>query len=436
MRFAKGAVILGASQSTNIALTFLSRIILTKILGVAYYGQFGAALNAITLGSRALSLGLAPASQYYASVPGNEPKKVIGTSAVLAFASGLIATLLLWLGTELIAQWLFKEHPQAASAFRMMLPFLTLVMMSMNLGVVLVPLGKIKQFGILQIGGMLPLIAAAAILNQFCAPLVTAAYSQATAWVYVLTFLIWHLRQHIASAQFDPVLAKKMIRYALVAWPNVFLNIGVSRTATLAGAMYMTKPELSWYVLGLNLVEGLVAPLTSMGQLMLSRSATGEDHADSTSFRAIRLTFPFILMLWILAALFGWPVLRYIFGADYVGAYPVMLAMLATASSHSVIRLYSNIFSGRGKPQAITPSLIIEFSALLILIPILGQRTGMWGVVVSSISATLLGLMVAIFRMKKLQGIGYRSQLIANAADYKMARQVFQDMFKKRSKPA
>lgn len=417
MRFFKSAAILGASQVAGIGLTLVSRIVLGRILGTEFYGQFGVALNAITVASRGLSGGLAPAIQYEASRPDAEKQKVLGTAVAL----GLMATLLSTWALVLLKPWilsvLLTDHPASGVVFNQMVNWFPIVIFTMFLAVVLVPFGRVREYGIVQAGANLPfLLAALGFSAAGWGAIEVALWAQVVAWIVMFSVVLWGLRGALRGLAYDPATARTMLSFAAKAWPNTLLFVGVARIATVVGAGFMTEIEASWFVAALNLAEGILSPHSALGQLILSRAANKSEAGLETTLRVLRLSLPAFGILILVALLAGHPLL-WLFGAGFVGAYPVLLVLLITGCAHALVRVYANFFAGRGAPNRITGPLVVEFMVLLGGVILLGPRFGLWGVVAASASAALLSWALSIHKMSKTEGCSPRQQLSVTRED-------------------
>lgn len=426
MRFGKGALILGGSQLSNLILTFISRILLGRLLGTALYGQFGIALNAMTLASRCLSVGVAPATQVLVAKE-SDKGRAIGTSALFGLLVSALATITVYVTVSPLEALFFKGHPVAFKSFLVLLPFLPVVILSMNVGVMLIPLSKIKAYGQIQAGGMLPFIAIAWVGSQFVEPMQAILVSQIVVWLYLFTVMIWHLRAWRGSIGFDRLMWRFLWGFGLKAWLNTFLSIGIARFATLLGAAFLTKVEVSLFAVSLQLVEGIVAPYSAAGQLLVSRTAEDHDKGKDTTLLLLRLALPFLGVLLLVAALLAYPTLL-LFGAGFAGAYPYVLVLMVAATAHALIRTYGNYFAGIGRPHLSSPALAIELIVLILGIFTICPAHGINGLVVSSISAALVGVIVSAIQMSRTAKVGWREQFVASKADFKVAMATFRSI--------
>lgn len=426
MSFFRGAVILGSSQGINIVLTLVTRLVFARLLGEAVFGQFSAALNAVTLLSRGVSMGLAPSAQYHASQKEIPFGRMLGIVALLTLGVSLAALGILYSMPGLVAASL---DGQAISirAFWGMAPFLPLVMGCVVLGVVLVPLGKVKAFGVTQAGGMIPLLLSALLFMVWLEPLQAVVAAQITSWFYLATFMLWHLRDELKRVSYDSSAVGPIVQYALKSWPNVFLTVAVARLAVLQGMAVMTPVELSWFALAIQLAEGALAPYGAVGQLILSQSASRGDEINPLTAMLLRLSVALFAVILMIAAVLGYPLLL-VAGPGYVGAYLPLLALLGVTCLRASFRTANNYLGGRGLPGAATLPLSVEVVALVGLIALLGPMLGLWGVVLACWVASLASWFILVNRARGVLGVRWNEILWPRRSD-------FETVFKRLKRP-
>ena len=404
MSFIRNASILGFTQVLNLVLTLASRIVLSRLLGPASYGAFGAASNAMTVSSRVLSLGTASATQYYSSKTAVARSAVVGTSLGLAGIVGLLSLGGTFLLLKPLESWFFSAHPSGMQAVMLMAWSMPLIVIAMNLGVMLVPFGNVRAYSILQLIAGSTFVIPCLILVRFMPPLQAAAWAQVVVWSSVFLCTFWFLRRDLKSLQWSTPVAGQLMRFGLASWPNVCLNIGIASFSTLFGARYLSPEQLSVFVLAMNIVDGLFGPHVAMGQLVLSKSAGEEELAQPKVMQLMRVSVGLFAGLFVAVAVLGGVVIPFVFGAGFASSYPVCLALLATGASHALLKTMANAFAGAGRPGLTTFALAVEVSSLIGLLSWWGVY-GIWGVVAASVVAAVLGWGIALAQMCKLYGV-------------------------------
>lgn len=421
MSFVRNAAWLGGAQGLNLLFTLATRVLLARLLGAASFGAFGAALGAATLLSRALSFGSATASQVFASRPGRDRGTLIGTSLALASAVAVVATGIGFLLLGWIQATLLANHPGSGATLALLLAFLPVVIISMNLGVMLIPFRQVKAYSVLQLVGGSAFIVPCALLSLALPPIQAAAWAQVTLWLTVLIATTILLRDDLKTLRVDWDLAREMVAFGWRAWPNVCLSIGLASCAVLFGAPFLSPVELSLFVLALNIVEGVFSPHASVGQLMLSKAAADTQDAYGKTALLVRLSWVAFLGVGALMAATGWWLIPTVFGREFTTAYAVTLALLVGGAAHAIVRLLGNVFAGVGQPARTTRTLSAEMAAFLVLLVGLGQH-GLWGVVAASSGSAVVGVVVGLDQFRRLSNLSWTDLLFSKRSDWSTLR--------------
>jgi O-antigen/teichoic acid export membrane protein len=411
----RNAMTLASAQVLNLGLVFIGRIVLARLLGVAAFGAFGAALNAVTVLSRVLSFGSASASQFYAGKGDFDRKQILGTSLAISSIVSLFAGAILSATHGMVASTFFSEHPSGLIAYQALVWFVPLVILTMNLGVLLIPFGLVGKYGQTQVlqGGMF--LVPCVILALFVPGLQASVIGQALVWVATFAFVSWHLWRTARGLSFCAELAHQMVKYGFKAWPNVCLNIGIARIATLIAAIYLGSVELGIFVLAMNLVEAACSPQIAAGQLILNRAASGSE--SGATLRMMRLSVGYFACVAIVLVGFAWTLLPLVFGREFAPVRDVIGIVAITGAAHAMMKTIANFAAGQGKPQLATLGLLFESTALAVLLPTLAPQFGIIGVAWAGAVSALLGWLTAGIQMRKLSGSGLKSQLVPTSAD-------------------
>lgn len=420
MRLFNRAAILGTSQIINVLLTLVARLFFARILGTDLFGSYSAALQSMTLISRGANMGLAPSVQFHASRKEEPIGAVLGVALVWTLILGGLSAVGSWFWLTRTAGF---SHQASDNVFATFLVCLPMVMMTVVLSVVLVPLGRVKAFGITQAGGMIPMIGVTAIALIWVDPLRAVVIGQVATWIYLFGFILWHLRDHLDSLRYDTAVAKRVLRFGLTSWPNLFLTVAVTRSTILLSAPYLRPEELSLLALAMQLAEGLLAPYGALGQLMLTETAQkGQDSRDTVA-RLMRLsTLLFAVILGVAAV--GAPLVLLMAGPSYSGAYLPLLALVLVTSLHSRFRTGANVLGGLGQANAATVPLAVELVVLITLIFALGPGLGMVGIIGACILAAATSGIMMERKVRGAFSLGWRDLLWAHRADIDHLRSV------------
>lgn len=419
--FFRSASILGVAQVINMVLALASRIVLSRALGVSSYGAFGAATNAMSVTSRTLNFGSASAAQYFASKTAVPRHVVVGTSLVLALTVSLIALAGQFLILRLMQQQFFGQHPEGLQAVLLMSWSMPFIILAMNLGVMLIPLHRVREYGLLQVISSAAFVVICLALLRFMPPLLAAVWAQIAVWGAGLVATIWFLRGELVHMRWNFSLARQLLTFGFKSWPNGCLSIGIASFAVLFGARFMSPVELSVYVLAMNVVEGLFSPHMALGALVLSKQASEEDAAQPKVMRLLRVSLALFAGLFGMFVMFGWWLIPWVFGPAFSASFSVSLALFVTGASHAMLKSMGNAFAGSGRPELTTWALLGEVAALGGFLWAFGPL-GIWGVVSASAAASLVGWSVALGQMRALYGVSVNDLIVSKRGDWEALR--------------
>lgn len=398
MNFRRATLWLGGTQGVQILLQLGIRILLARTLGPVAFGVFGTALSTTTLLSRLLSVGIASSTQYFASRPGADRGAVLGTSLILGTGVGVFTLSVSAALLGFLQSFWFVGHSGVGSALGQMIWVLPLVVLGMNFGVMLIPWGRVRAYGLLPVGGALAFVGVFLLLVPHVEPLQAAIAAQGMVWGILLALAAWGLRSEWRELKFCPNLALQMARYGAKAWPNVCLSIGMASMVPVLGSRVMTPEELALLVLALNLVEGLFAPHGTTGQLILSRTAAKPQDAPESASLLMRWTSVYALVVGLGVAMLGHLAIPLIFGAAFARATEITLALLVVGWAHAQVRTMSNVWAGLGQPGRAMGALsaeIVMFGGAIAWLSINPVPSGLWAVTFAASLAAIVGWGVA-----------------------------------------
>lgn len=202
-----------------------------------------------------------------------------------------------------------------------------------------------------------------------------------------------------AAATPESGLSRRILEYNVPLTATRGANVLDKRIDTVLVGYFLTTTAVGYYTLGKQITEFVIAPATSLGFAV--SPALGEQKASDDMERAARLyetTLEYTLTFYAPAAaglfIVAEPAIRHVFGADYLGAVPVLQVFSVYALLRAVDKITSDglDYLGRARERAIVKGATStgNFALNLVLIPIFG--------VVGATVATVItyGVMVAI----------------------------------------
>lgn len=179
----------------------------------------------------------------------------------------------------------------------------------------------------------------------------------------------------------DPELPRKLFRYSI---PLTITRSGHTldkNVDTILVGFFLNPTAVGFYVLGKQIADFVTVPATSLGFAV--SPAYGEQKANNALSRAGELyehAFIHTVMLYLPAGagllLVSEPMIRYVFGAEYLGAVPVVQVFGAYILLRAVDKITNDglDFVGRARDRAIakTGASVGNVVLNVLLIPVIG----------------------------------------------------------------
>ncbi len=418
MKLLKGYVITSSGNVVKILAALLARTLMARLLGPVFYGGFGVGLNMTTVLSRLLTFGVLPAAQYYGSKTEFDRRDHLRTSLLLGLVTALFVTSLGVLLVPRLLAGYWAKQTVGLEVFQQLAPFLGLIIIGSVMGIIMIPWNRVLQYTIGQIilGVLVPVVFLAGL--PFLLPLKAAVVAQVSVWVAALFFHAWVMRGELRGGHFQPHLAKKMVRYGLMTWPQVILGVGAARLAILLGANYLDQTNIGLFIVGMNISEAIFGFHGSLGQLVLSRLSEEETGAYRVTQQAMRLSVILLVSISLIYLGVGKPLLVLIFGNEYTASWNLSLILLVTGGTHSLGRLSANVLAGLGKPIRNSLTLTCEVLCLLILIPWLTKSQGAAGLALASAISAALSLLVSLGQSARAMDCGITTLIVPRKKDW------------------
>ena len=195
-----------------------------------------------------------------------------------------------------------------------------------------------------------------------------------------LGFLYWTLREY-EERPIESGLRRRLFEYSIPLMATNGANILYKRVDTLLIGFFLTPIAVGYYTLAKQFSDFIIAPADSFGFTI--SPAFGEHKANNESHQAARIyemAFEHTILFYIPAAtglvLVAEPTIQFIFGADYLGAVPVIRVFAAFIVLQAIDKITNDglDYLGRARQRAIvkTGTGVFNFSLNLFLIPVIG----------------------------------------------------------------
>ena len=401
MKFIKILSLSFGTKILSLAILLISRILTARILSPADFGSVGNALNLITIITRWSSLGSGPATQFIASKYSSQRNSLLIYAIIFSVFTGITALLIFYYFKAEISSSQFKND-QSGAAFLRFIPWLPVINLSMTLPILLLGLGRFKEYSFTQV---LPLLFQVVVIllaynrqNAFN----FIVWAQVISWISTVAITLVFIDYKNFSFEFDGKLFEIYCKYALKAWPQVVLQFGISRFAVLIGSYFLSVQDLGYFILATNLTESFLILSTSLTPLVFNRIASrGPDF--SFLGKSLRFTGLSFILICPIVTCFGKPIFLLFFGVPYDPSWNLFLLLLISTMFNALNRICMNYIAAMGKNMILSG---IQLTQLILLF--LGgfwacSVFGITGLCYASTTASVTGFLCYIFIIKKME---------------------------------
>lgn len=212
---------------------------------------------------------------------------------------------------------------------------------------------------------------------------------------FVMVFRL--LKNHEKADEIGHNLRRRIIEYSVPLTATGGANVLYKQVDTILIGVFLTPVAVGYYALAKQIADFVIAPATSLGFTVAptygEHKASGELDAAARIFET---TFEYTVLLYIPAAaglvLVAEPTVEFIFGADYLGAVPVIQVLSGFIVLQAIDKITNDglDFLGRARARAIAKgsTATLNFFLNLLLIPLIG--------VVGAAISTVIGFFIMV----------------------------------------
>lgn len=213
-----------------------------------------------------------------------------------------------------------------------------------------------------------------------------------------IVLLIRQLRRYPRADAIEPGLRRRIAEYSVPLTATRSANILYKRVDTLMVGFFLSPAAVGFYELAKQVASAVQAPAGSIGFTIAPTFGEHKSAGDLEPVaRVYERSFVYVLLLYLPAVagivLLAEPGIRYVFGADYTGAAPVLVVFSGFVLFQAIDKITNDSldYLGRARERAIGKGVtgVLNFGLNLALIPTIG--------VVGAAVATVIsfGLMVS-----------------------------------------
>lgn len=407
------------------AISLILSIFLARSLGAEGNGIYNLAMLLPVLLGQFFNLGIGPANVYHIA------KGEISLRAVarVTFNLWLILTIIgLLIGSSVIYCYRATFFPNIPITLLILgLGIYPIVLMQLLSVSILQGLQDFKHFNLVLILNPLSTLILAFVFIRFLADVpiwALTAFGLAQLIIVVMSWIF--IFQHFSLNPQAPNLSGSDYRKTLsFGWKSHLTNLlGFLnyRIDLLLINMLMQASAAGIYIVAVNLVEKLWLLSQAVSTILYPKLASlhqDEKKRNLLTLFITKVSFILTILASILVLLLATPVIRILYGVDFIGAIKALFLLLPGIIAGSVGRIISNDMSARGRPELNLyvgiVSVILNVGANLILIP----RYGINGAALATSFSYCVNTIIRLFIYKRFSGVGVLAPLLFGRADWR-----------------
>lgn len=382
------------AKAIIVAISMVTTIIIARILGPEGRGLFAVAGTITAMGVQFGNLGIHSSNTYYVARDRKLLPLLIGNSLFVSILIGGLCSFIVFLLCHLVSD-LNLVNGFLLLFVMLWIPFGLGYMLMQNL---LIGIKEIRIFNIIELIGKSIVIALIGIIILF--DFVTVESVFAAGMLGVVFSFIWALKKNLLSTDRMPKLSwgllAQNVNYGIKAYLAALFSFLVLRADLLIVQTILGKEQAGYYSITATMGDFLFMLPVTAGSMLFPRLASMVDMCDKYKLTH-KITIgiiPVMIMLGFCFGLLADPLIRTLFGVEFLPAAQAFKWLIPGIVMLSVNVMYMNYFASIGMPPITVYSPLVACVINMIgnykLIPI-------YGIVGASISSTLAyGIMLLL----------------------------------------
>jgi len=363
--------------------SFLFMIILARILMPELFGLYSLALSTILLFVSFSNLGIGETLVRFVSKElgkGNKAKAkayAIYLTKIKIFLTLIIAAILLILA-KFIATTYYSKPIFLALLIGPLYLFFTGAIMFIQMyfqaaNNFKVPFFKEVFSQALKLA-LVPLIVLYALKNFASIELrvLSVIASIVLVWIFTLIFFIILTRKKldylsVKTSGLSSIEKKRLRKFLLAMFAFVFSGVFFGYIDMIFLGHFVLSNFVGYYRVAFSLVE-VVGPVLALTTVLLPIFSRIKGKRLERGFKkSVKVTLLMSSFLFLFVIIFASPIIRIVYGADYLTAVPILRLLVFLMLSLPLMYLYGTYFISKGKPWVVTKLLTISTIINIIL---------------------------------------------------------------------
>jgi lipopolysaccharide exporter len=390
--------------------TFLSQILLARLLGPETFGVFGYAFLTVTLLSLVVDLGLARGALVQSP---DLSREVIAVAMGRMVLASTVVTVLVVVFADVIATDIFRR-PDAAPVIQAMAPSLVISTIAAASTAILT---RDLEFRYVQVSGLLAYVAGYLVVGYLSAVAGWGVWSLVLAW-YAFSILscvamAWHAPRTLTPA--NPFRRLPIAGFGYVIMATNFVNWFIDNAAhVIIGRNFGASP-LGQFTVSNNLLrvpaDNLVRNFQNILLPLSSRASGNNDGLRRAYLTVVSGAGLVVLPLFALLAMLDRYVVDALLGSKWSEAVPLMAPLCAAMVLHAIEAPCGPMLTGLGKPRVELANKLITLVSMVVALWVAAQSGSV--VLVAWALAAVFGLRLLLMHsaLARQLGIGTLSYL-------------------------
>ena len=408
----------------------ITGITLARVLGPAGKGNLTLLLTIPSFAYAASNLGLGVSISYHCGKERQDDVLLNGFTLFLAL--GIITTFV-------AALFLFTIRDQVFSdiATNLLLIALLLVFLTFLFNYTVIAFQALYQIFTLNIlllihpATYLLLVITLLVFMHYGLDGALTATGAGMALTIIAGLIILSNRVIIRGVRINLVLQKKMLFYGSKVHSGAILQAFSARIDYWLLAYFLDPAAVGYYALATSLGEMLWIIPASVQEVLQPRIMRFDDeYRDNLVKVSHRMTVFVLFLAWLGMILIGKPLIRFLYGPDFLPSYRILMYLLPGVISFASVRVLSVDIYALGKP------LLSSLASGIILITIsvadflLIQRWEVVGAAFGYSLAYVAGMFTIIIVYRILKGVNLSDLFIPKKDDFRMIISIIRGIFR------
>ncbi len=401
------------------AISLVTQIVIARTLGPAGKGMFSLAVLTASVISVFAHFSLSSANAHFAGRNPEHRLALVGNSFFIAIVWGMAVTLLLILYFDPIR---LKYIPKLTEPFWWiaLVAIVPMLLFEFSNGLVL-GMNWIRRFSLIQALKELLILAGIALISYLGMLTVEGAVS-----VWVIAIIVVAVLQ-AASAWYRAgkgitISVKLLGKVSLFSLQAHIANLSSflrMRVDVFMIAYFLPAEQIGYYTIAIAMIAVLWYIPEALTHVLIPHISTdGDEAGNQLTPMLARLGFSICLTGAIVLAIFGWLMIRFVFGEPFVPAYIPLLTLLPGAVVYGLGKVLAGDLLGRGKPVY---AMIISFVLLIVNVGCNLIFIPKFGIVGAAMAASLTQISsgaLFLYSFKRRSKVSMREMFIFRTSDF------------------